>query len=54
MSSHTLDVVNEWMEQCSCCFYCGQPRPCDEVMADSSCNDCCDCIFEEIEQRIYF
>jgi hypothetical protein len=45
--------IHKWMDDCQCCFYCGQPRPCDEMMNDFVCMDVCECASEEIEQWIF-
>jgi hypothetical protein len=36
-------VMNEWLRQCTCCFVCGQMRPCNGVMAGGLCDNACHC-----------
>lgn len=40
------EVINEWINQCSCCPECSQV-PCPGVMAGGLCDNSCDCVDDE-------
>jgi hypothetical protein len=46
MSKPQKKVIDEWMEDCTCCDVC-QAKPCDGVMSGGLCDNLCYCDEEE-------